>query len=62
MLTEREKEVLELIGKGLTNKEIAEKLAISIYTVENHNRHIFDKLAVNNRIQAFVSASQMNIL
>lgn len=48
-LTPREKEVLQLIVAGLTNLEIAEKLIISVRTVETHRAHIIDKLGIRRR-------------
>ena len=51
-LTPREIQVLELIGQGLTNQEIAEKLVIEVGTVKNHVHNILDKLNVANREQA----------
>ena len=48
VLTRREKEVLALIGDGLTNGEIAEKLFISITTVISHRKNILEKFKVNN--------------
>ena len=51
-LTERETEVLFLIGEGNRNDEIAEKLFVSINTVKTHSRNIFNKLDVRNRIEA----------
>jgi DNA-binding CsgD family transcriptional regulator len=51
-LTEREKEILDLMSFGYTNKEIASKLCISPFTVYNHVRNILKKLGVKNRIQA----------
>lgn len=51
-LTEREKEVIQLLGKGLSNDEIASALHISIPTVKTHLRNIFQKFQVKNRIQA----------
>jgi len=48
-LTRREIDVVSLLSKGLTNKEIGEKLFISEYTVENHQRSIYKKMDVNNR-------------
>lgn len=52
LLTPRENEVLELVAQGLTNKEIAKKLVISVNTVRSHLRFILDKLHMNNRVQA----------
>jgi two-component system, NarL family, nitrate/nitrite response regulator NarL len=51
-LTPRELEVLELIGKGLTNQQVAEKLVIEIGTVKNHVHNILEKLNVSNRGEA----------
>jgi len=48
MITRREKEILGLIVNGLTNKEIAAQLNLSIRTVENHRNHLLQKLDVNN--------------
>jgi len=47
-LTEREREVLQLIAEGHPNREIAELLYVSIKTVETHRAHIMDKLNVNS--------------
>lgn len=51
-LTDREREVLELLAKGLTNKEIAEQLVITINTVKRHLKAIFEKLGVHTRSAA----------
>jgi RNA polymerase sigma factor (sigma-70 family) len=51
-LTEREREVLELLAQGLTNKEIAEKLVITTNTVKRHLKAIFEKLNVHTRSAA----------
>ncbi len=51
-LTEREREVLELLAQGLTNKEIAEKLVITTNTVKRHLKAIFEKLDVHTRSAA----------
>jgi DNA-binding NarL/FixJ family response regulator len=48
-LTEREKQVLMLIGQGLANKCIAEQLVLSVHTVETHRRNISTKLGVKGR-------------
>lgn len=51
-LTNRERQILNLIADGLTNKEIARHLSISEATVENHIHHIYVKLRISNRAQA----------
>jgi DNA-binding NarL/FixJ family response regulator len=50
-ITDREWDIINLIVKGNTNKEIAKKLFISIKTVKHHIYHIFKKLNVRNRIE-----------
>jgi DNA-binding NarL/FixJ family response regulator len=49
LLTEREREIVGLIGRGLRNKEIADRLFISVVTVRHHLSSIFDKLEVSDR-------------
>ncbi len=51
-LTMREREVVDLIGAGLTNKEIAARLYIEVGTVKNHVHNILDKLKVSGRAEA----------
>lgn len=53
-LTEREKEVLELIVQGKSNPQIAKELVLSIHTVKAHLESIFKKLGVHNKVQAAV--------
>lgn len=60
-LTPREIEVLQLVVSGLTNREIAEKLVISIGTVKKHNSNAFGKLGVKTRAQAIVQAHKLNL-
>ncbi len=50
-LTEREREVLTLIAQGLTNQQIAQKLFISIKTVQTHRAHILEKLGLHDRTE-----------
>jgi len=50
-MTKREKQVIELIADGFTNKEIAQKLHLSTYTVKSHVHNILEKLALNTRVQ-----------
>ncbi|TCS94242.1 response regulator [Hazenella coriacea] len=50
-LTAREQEILSLVAKGLSNKEIATQLSISEYTVKNHLKNIMQKLHLSNRVQ-----------
>ena len=52
MLSNREKEILELLSKGLMYKEIAAQLFLSPETVRKHVYHIYEKLHVNNRVAA----------
>ncbi len=55
-LTDRELEVLRLVAKGLSNKEIAAELVISQNTVKNHVRNILDKLNLRSRVEAAMFA------
>jgi DNA-binding NarL/FixJ family response regulator len=61
-LTEREKEILQLVIEGFNNEDIASKLFISIQTVRNHIRHIYEKLHVHSRSQAVVKAIRENLI
>ena len=50
-MTKRERQVIELISEGYTNKEIAQKLHLSTYTVKSHVHNILEKLALSTRVQ-----------
>ena len=58
-LSRREMEVLELLSQGLTDKEIGEKLFLSVVTVKTHTRHLYKKLNVKNRTQAGILYKQL---
>jgi LuxR family maltose regulon positive regulatory protein len=60
-LSERELEVLQLIAEGLTNREIASRLFLSLNTVKAHTRNIYGKLGVHNRTQAVTTARALGI-
>ena len=61
-LTERELEVLSLIAEGLPNKEIGQRLFLSLNTIKGHARNIYGKLGVKNRVQAATKARLMGLL
>lgn len=61
-LSERELEVLRLVARGDTNQEIAEALVITVDTVKRHVTHIFEKMAVTNRVQAVARARTLGLL
>jgi DNA-binding NarL/FixJ family response regulator len=61
-LTEREQEILTLIGRGLANQEIAERLFLSMATVKTHVNRVFSKLRLRDRAQAVVLAYETGIV
>ena len=62
MLTEREREVLLLIARGLSNQELAEQLFIADNTVKTHVKRIFTKLGARDRAQAIVIAYESGLM
>lgn len=52
MLSRRERDVLEHIRRGLSNRQIAERLFVSTNTINKHVQKVFRKLGVTNRVQA----------
>ena len=61
-LTEREKEVLSLIGAGLNNREISDRLVVTLNTVKKHTSNIYSKLGVGSRTQAIALARDLGLL
>jgi DNA-binding NarL/FixJ family response regulator len=61
-LTPREVEILRLLARGRTNREIAEHLMFSVSTVKNHVQHIIAKLGVSDRTQAAVRAVELGLI
>jgi DNA-binding NarL/FixJ family response regulator len=57
-LSDREREVLSLLSEGLRNREIADRLVISEWTVKSHVRHVLDKLHFRNRAEAAAFAAR----
>jgi len=61
-LTEREREVLDLIAGGSTNREIAERLYLSPHTVKEHTSVLYRKLGARNRAEAVQRAQRIGLL
>lgn len=61
-LTGREQEILEQVGKGMSNSQISEALFIAEGTVRNHLSKIYSKLNVESRVQAVISGKEKNII
>lgn len=61
-ITKREKEIIELISTGLSNKEIAEKIKLSISTVDAHRYNILKKLDVRNTAEMIMKALKLKII
>jgi len=61
-LTQRELEILTLVGRGLANPEIASELFVSLATVKTHIRHILQKVDLRDRVQAVVLAYETGLI
>jgi DNA-binding NarL/FixJ family response regulator len=57
-LTEREREILELVGRGLTNREIGQRLHLSEKTIKHYITNILEKLQVRSRVEAALVAAR----
>lgn len=62
LLTERESQVLVLLAQGLTQREIAEALFLSVSSIKKHLASIYTKLCVDNKIRAVQKAREANII
>lgn len=61
-ISKREYEVLELMAKGLSNQEIADRLFVSLNTVKTHSSNLFLKLEVKRRTQAIQKAKELQLI
>src|SRR5689334_15953577 len=61
-ITKRELEILELISRGMSNREIAERLFVSENTVKTHSSRLFDKLSAKRRTQAVQIGKEMGLI
>jgi DNA-binding NarL/FixJ family response regulator len=61
-LSDREVEVLRLVARGLSNREVADRLTVSRRTAEHHVQHIYDKIGVSSRAAAALFAMEHDLL
>jgi two-component system, NarL family, response regulator LiaR len=61
-LSKRELEVLQLMAQGMSNKQIADQLFVSLSTVKTHSNNLFEKMGVERRTQAINRAKQLGII
>ena len=61
-LSKRELEVLQLMAEGLSNKEIGQRLFISVSTIKTHSNNLFEKMNVDRRTQAIDRAKKLGII
>ena len=62
LLSEREKEMLKLLSTGMSNKEIADTLCLSVRTVKAHMSNIFTKMHVASRSEALIEAMKLGLI
>lgn len=61
-ITDREREVLTLVGQGLSNAEIAEQLVISVATAKAHVARLFSKLGARDRVHLVIAAYETGLI
>lgn len=61
-LSPREREILRLLGEGLSNKQMARRLTVSENTVKTHLANVYGKLGVNKRVEAVIAAQSLGLL
>ena len=61
-ISNRELEVLQLMAQGLSNREIGERLFVSLNTVKTHSSRLFEKLGVKRRTQAIEKAKRLSLI
>src|SRR5262249_61330528 len=62
LLTNREREILQLVAEGKTTKDIANMLYLSIHTVETHRRHLMEKLDLHSKAEIISYAMRKGII
>lgn len=62
LLTDREREILQLIAAGYSNREIADRLGLSVHTVHNHRARLMEKLGIHDRVELLKYAIKTGLL
>lgn len=62
LLTPREREVLQLVAEGKSNKDVANRLGVSLYTVETHRSNLMEKLGLHNLPELILYAVRKNVI
>ena len=61
-LTDRESELIQYLSMGYSNREIANKLSVSVHTIKAHLESIYEKIEVRNRVQASIKAAKLGLI